>query len=157
MYYLEHQEVGAGGTGLWKADLNLENIEEVGDANSMVRDCFLDSNNNYITLNYSEENSFIRIEKQSDSGMIWKYTDKVIKSISKRNEKSFVGISDDNKFLIFNVEDGSVLEEYDLSTYENIYAIENEDEFILLGSPMNEEGITITGEKGAVIAKYAIE
>ena len=147
----------AGGTGLWKSSNDLKNVSEVGYAFNLVKNCFLDKQSNYITLNYNARNMFMGVEKQSDSSKIWDYTDKVIKSISKRNEESFVGISEDNKFLVYDMNDGNVLNEYEIPTYENIHAIEGEDEFILLGSPANEEGITITGTSGAVIAKYAIE
>ena len=149
----------AGSTGLWHSDSNLTNIQDFGDARSIVKNCFLDKEENYITLNYGIGNDdfFLRIEKQDDSGMIWEYTDKVIKSISKSSSDDFVGISEDDKFLKYSMEDGSVIAEYSIPTYENVYAIEGEDEFILLGTPENEEGITITGGKGAVIAKYTIE
>lgn len=122
----------AGGTGLWKASSDLKNISEFGDAHSLVKNCLLDKDGNYITLDYTIINMFIRVEKQSNSSMIWEYTDKVIKSISKRNEESFVGISEDDKFLVYDMNDGNVLNEYEIPTYENIYAIEGEDEFILL-------------------------
>lgn len=151
----------AGGIALNKSDSNLQNFKDFGDARSLVKDCFLDGSYNYITLNYGNADSggqFIRIEKQDNNGnMIWEYTDKVIKSISKSSENNFVGISDDNKFLKYNMDDGSVLEEYDVPTYENVYAIEGKEEFIFLGTPTDEEGITIEGTSGAVIAKYAIE
>lgn len=126
-------------------------------------------NDEFVSLvNSNSDNSeFVKIEKYSQQGenLNWKkektdIDNKIIKQISKSSENDFVAICEKNgnsTLAKFNVEDGSVVEEYDLPTYENIYAIENEDEFILLGSPMNEEGITITGEKGAVIAKYAIE
>ena len=149
----------AGDSGLWKSNSNLENVQQFGNASDgIVRNCFLDNSDNYITLNYNIVNTFDRIEKQDDNGnMVWQYTDKVIKSISKSSEDNFVGISEDNKFLKYSMEDGSVVEEYDVPTYENVHAIEGEEEFILLGTPTNEEGITIEGTSGAVIAKYAIE
>lgn len=147
-----------GGTGLWKSDASLSNIQEFGDANSIIKGCILDKSENYITINNSMiYNDFIRLEKQSNSGMIWEKTDKVIKSISKSGENDFVGLSDDKKLLKYNMDDGSILEEYDIPTYEEIYAIEGQDEFILLGTPKDEDGISITGTSGAVIAKYAIE
>lgn len=147
-----------GGTGLWKSDANLSNIQEFGDARSIIKSCILDRYGNYITINNSiTYNDFMRLEKQSDSGMIWEKTDKVIKSISKSSENDFVGLSDDKKFLKYNMDDGSILKEYDIPTYEEVYAIEGQDEFILLGTPKDEEGVTITGNSGAVIAKYAIE
>ena len=154
-----NNESPVGGTGLYKSDSDLKNTSEFGDARSLVKNCFLDNDDNYITLNYGTGDviEFLRVEKQSDSGMVWEYTDKVIKSISKSSSTEFVGISDDNKFLKYNMDDGSVLEEYDMPTYEDIHAIEGKEEFIFLGTPTDEEGITITGTSGAVIAKYAIE
>lgn len=148
----------AGSTGLWKSDANLSDIQDFGDARSLVEACLLDSNANYITINHGvgSGSSFISLEKQSDSGMIWEKTDKVIKSISKSDVDKFVGLSDDKKLLKYNMDDGSILEEYDIPTYEDVYAIEGSEEYILLGTPKDEEGITITGNSGAVIAKYAV-
>ena len=147
---------GGAGTGLWKSDTNLSNVQEIGDARSIVKGCILDESNNYITIDYNISLSFFRLEKQSDSEIIWQKTDKVIKSISKSDVDKFIGLSDDNKFLKYNMEDGSILEEYDIPTYEEVYVIEGKEEYILLGTPKDEEGITIKGESGAVIAKYAV-
>ena len=147
---------GGIGSGVFKSDANLSNIQEIGQDSTIVKDCILDESNNYITIDYSSEFSFRRLKKQSDSEMIWQKTDKVIKSISKSDADKFVGLSDDNKFLKYNMEDGSILEEYDIPTYEEVYAIEGKEEYILLGTPKDEEGITIKGESGAVIAKYAV-
>ena len=147
---------GGAGTGLWKSDTNLSNVQEIGDARSIVKGCILDESNNYITIDYNISLSFFRLEKQSDSEIIWQKTDKVIKSISKSDVDKFIGLSDDNKFLKYNMEDGNILEEYDIPTYEEVYVIEGKEEYILLGTPKDEEGITIKGESGAVIAKYAV-
>ncbi len=138
-----------------KTNSNLENVETLGDgATRGVKNLFLDSQDNFIVLEISlDDNSFYRIYKQND----WENTDIALKSISKSSSTEFVGISEDNRFLKYNIEDGSILEEYNVPTYESVYAIEGEEEFILLGSPTDEEGITIEGTSGAVIAKYAIE
>ena len=138
------------------------------DVTALIKSFFMD-NSNYVVLNYfystsfdydnnDDNGNFERLAKYGEDGSeIWKNTDKVIKSISKSSENDFVGISDDNKFLKYNMDDGSVLEEYDMPTYEDIHAIEGKEEFIFLGTPTDEEGITIEGTSGAVIAKYAIE
>ena len=134
---------------------NLEDVATIGDGySSGVKSLLLDNQGDFIALEFNlSVNSFNRIYKQNS----WKKSDIALKSISKSSSTEFVGISEDNRFLKYSMDDGSVLEEYDVPTYENVYAMEGKEEFILLGSPTDEEGVSITENSGAVIAKYAIE
>ena len=149
---------------------NLESKKEIDTLICTARQLLVFDNDLCVNLLYSEilENGvFYNIEGYSDSGskLNWQkkpedIDDRTIKQISKSSENDFVGIceKDGNSTLAkFNLDDGSILEEYNMPTYDNVYAIEGEDEYIFLGTPTNEEGITITGTSGAVIAKYAIE
>ena len=149
---------------------NLESKKEIDTLICTARQLLVFDNDLCVNLLYSEilENGvFYNIEGYSDSGskLNWqKETEdmdgRTIKQISKSSESDFVGIceKDGNSTLAkFSLDDGSILEEYNMPSYDNVYAIEGEDEYIFLGTPTNEEGITITGTSGAVIAKYAIE
>lgn len=113
-------------------DENLKSLQVFGEhTDRQVKNLILDSQNNFIALEArsgGRNGAFIRLYKQNG----WEKTDIALKSISKRNEESFVGISEDDKFLVYDMNDGNVLNEYEIPTYENIYAIEGEDEFILL-------------------------
>ena len=124
---------------------------------SFTRDLFFSKDGEYVGLCYHVGNQSFSGLKKFNTNTVWQNYETVIKSISKSSFTEFVGISEDNRFLKYNMDDGSIVEEYEIPTYENIHAIEGKEEFILLGTPKDEEGITIEGTSGAVIAKYAIE
>lgn len=149
---------------------NLESKKEIDTLICTARQLLVFDNDLCVNLLYSEilENGvFYNIEGYSDSGSKLNWQKKaedmdgrIIKQISKSSESDFVAICEkDGIYTLakFSADDGSVLEEYDVPTYENVYAIEGKEEFIFLGTPTDEEGITIEGTSGAVIAKYAIE
>ncbi len=154
------------------SDLTEEKIIN-GTWNGIINKLLLYGNNEFICLNHyydysnNEMGEFLNIQKYLEQGsnLDWrKETEDIdnrkIKQISKSSENDFVAICEkDGIYTLakFSADDGSVLEEYDVPTYENVYAIEGKEEFIFLGTPTDEEGITIEGTSGAVIAKYAIE
>ena len=158
-----------GETNLYFTNKDLETKEGItfgGDdairKGSSIRALFK-SNNDYIALNYMIMNdTFQNVARYGEDGSeVWeKFEDIELKSISKLDEENFVAIQkgDENDILQkYSADNGNVLEEYEIPTYEKVYTIEGKEGFVFLGSPTNEEGITITGETGAVIAKYAIE
>ena len=129
-----------------------------------IRQLLLYENDDYISISGTDVEEFISLQKSSTQDSWQKkpedIDDRTIKQISKSSESDFVAIceKDGNSTLAkFSVDDGSILNEYNMPSYDNVYVIEGEDEYIFLGTPTNEEGITITGTSGAVIAKYAIE
>ena len=154
------------------SDLTEEKIIN-GTWNGIINKLLLYGNNEFICLNHyydysnNEMGEFLNIQKYSEQGsnLDWrKETEDIdnrkIKQISKSSENDFVAICEkDGIYTLakFSADDGSVVEEYDVPTYENVYAIEVKEEFIFLGTPTDEEGITIEGTSGAVVAKYAIE
>ena len=152
--------------------LRQKGIKISSDVLDVVEQLLLYDDGSYISLLYTSYQSFPDIEFRAISNgsnlgdtLNWEkdqadLENRIIKQISKSSENDFVAIceKDNNcKLSKFSVEDATIIEEYDIPTYENIYAIEEKEEFILLGTPTNEEGITIEGNSGAVIAKYAIE
>ena len=157
---------------LSKELLQQKGIKISSDVLDVVEQLLLYDDGSYISLLYTSYQSFPDIEFRAISNgsnlgdtLNWEkdqadLENRIIKQISKSSENDFVAIceKDNNcKLSKFSVEDATIIEEYDIPTYENIYAIEEKEEFILLGTPTNEEGITIEGNSGAVIAKYAIE
>lgn len=143
-----------------KEIIHKNDLGTIGRDYIVATNALLDISRNMIVnlKGYDYENGSI-CKMDTEGNEIWIKEDADYKDITKVNNEIFSAIQNatsGTKLQRYTMESGTLISEYDMPSYENIFRTGVEEAYIFLGSPTDEEGISINGESDAVIGKYLL-